>query len=263
MKNSDYYDRQKELTKELLEIRTPDKFTSEKQKQVFLNGTNALDWLNIATDGNYKLEVKEISYKFEYIPWINSKDISDIGHLVVLVAKSVISLMIPVLSPYPKEGCGCNTTFIEPGSNMTTWENGIKQYKIREITDCNTTVLKSIDTTIKGAETDGIKRALRKFGPGSDLYPRSETRNGNESNKDSPPILYLKGINIIKDIMGWSTDEMAKIASELARNTIEPNDIGTDPDTQRKVYHLIREYYIKGDMWIKLGEKDVIDTDKK
>jgi hypothetical protein len=238
----------------MLEMSTPEKFTDEKQQQVFLNGTNALDWLEIATAGEYNLDITQAEHRFEHIPWKNPVIEGDEGVLIVLIATAIVSLQIPVISPCVKEGVGCNTTFIEPGSNMTKWSGGSSQKIPRTIVDCNTTVMKSIDTTVKGAETDALKRALRKFGPGADLYPRSETRNGTETNKDAPPVLYLKGINLIKDDMGWSVQDVSKIATSLLGKDIEPQMIGTDPVTQRELYYKLRAYYIQGDMYIPLGE---------
>jgi len=226
----------KEYITSVLNMRTPDEFIQTKGSgyyaQKYIDGTNALDWLDMATDGKYNCEVIHNEHQIYEIPWKNSKLEGDEGKVLLLIAQATVRIHIPELD-LTKDGLGSNYTFIEPGSPKSRTDP-----TPRSIIDCNVKTINSIDTTIKGAETDAFKRALRKFGPSKDLYPTCDINS-------NPEILPFLALNELRKLLGMSKNELLNTINTLTKLDVNEENIVKDSKIARKALKAMQVAYLK------------------
>jgi len=245
------------FARQMLNMPTPKEFTSTKQGMTYLQNEAALDWLDAATGGEYDFEildfgfhdfrgacglepdantiqVEEIEGAIESIN--NDTEASDeetkkaIEKLaekttsrkmtkiknarVPIIAWAIVRLNIPSLGVH-KDGIGANVTFFKT----------------------NDKTVNGAETSIKGAVSSAFKRAVRKFGMGQDLYPNSDRAS-------ERPLLPLRGIGMLMQIMGMENDTFFEKATLVMGKSIERDVVKADPELARQVFLAMERYYI-------------------
>lgn len=208
------------FTREMLNMPTPPEFTEEKQGMTYMQNEAGLDWLDYATGGEYNYEVRDFGF-LDYMGECTAQQ-GAASHGTSptprkpIIAFAVVRIEIPALGVY-KDGVGANVTFFKE----------------------NDKTVNGAETCIKGAESSALKRALRKFGPGADLYPNSDRAR-------SIPVLPLRAIGVLMHLMGLTRDEFFTKASVLVGKELAPEQVKSDPELAHRIFLLMEQEYLHG-----------------
>jgi len=195
-----------EFTKRMFSIPTPPDFVDKKQgRYAYLRAENSRDWLNFSTDNFYNQRI--IAYGVVDYKGVCTKD------RVPFAAWCVMEIEIPGLGV--RHGLGSCSTFYKNNDEIAA----------------------GMDTVLKGAASDALKRTLNLFGPGQDLYPDSDIRK-------PFPSLPSEGIGVLRQLLNLEPEEFFEKVSELLGKEISRDDAKADAVLCQEVFDIMYKFYI-------------------